>query len=73
MRTLYLRNVPDDVVDRLETLASAEGVSVSAMAIRELSHATMRAHNRRLLDSLPDLGFPTGTIVEILDTERADR
>ena len=32
MRTLYLRNVPDEVVKRLERQAQAESTSVNAVA-----------------------------------------
>jgi len=49
MRTLYLRNVPDEVVERLERLAAQQGMSVSAVALRELSEASRRADNPRLL------------------------
>ena len=58
MRTLYLRNVPDDVAERLERLAQHDSMSVSAFAVRELAQLSRRADNQRLLDSLPDLGFP---------------
>src|SRR5699024_605107 len=37
MKTLYLRNVPDEVVRRLQRLAEIEKVSVSAVAVRELT------------------------------------
>jgi len=40
MRTLYLRNVPDDVVERLERLAARDATSVSAVAIRELAEVS---------------------------------
>ena len=73
MRTLYLRNVPDDVVERLEKLAERHGMSVSALALRELSEASRRADNPRLLAELPDHGVSTSTLVEGLDADRADR
>jgi len=73
MRTLYLRNVPDDVVERLERLAARGGMSLSALAVRELTAASRRADNARLLAGLPDLGVPVGEIVEGVDTERAAR
>jgi plasmid stability protein len=73
MRTLYLRNVPDDVVARLESLAERHGMSVSALALRELTEASRRADNPRLLAELPDLGIPTSTIVGALDVDRAAR
>src|SRR5439155_8681737 len=56
MRTLYLRNVPDEVVARLERLAATEGASVNADAVRELAEASRRADNPALLGALPDLG-----------------
>jgi len=73
MRTLYLRNVPDDVVARLERLASLAGTSVNALAVRELEQASRRADNPVLLGSLPDLGIDSGDIVSGLRAERAGR
>ena len=73
MRTLYLRNVPDEVVERLERLAERQGLSVSALALRELTEVSRRADNSRLLAELPDHGIATSTIVEGLDTDRAAR
>jgi plasmid stability protein len=73
MRTLYLRNVPDDVVDRLERLAARDGSSVSAVAIRELAEVSRRADNAALLGALPDLDITTETIVAGLDAGRAAR
>jgi len=73
MRTLYLRNVPDAVVERLERLAARESMSVSALAVRELADASWRADNAPLLATLPDLGIATDTIVGALDAERTAR
>lgn len=73
MRTLYLRNVPDEVVARLETLAARAATSVSAVAIRELADVSRRADNPELLGALPDLGVDVATIVAALDTARAGR
>ncbi len=70
MRTLHLRNVPDDVMDRLERMARAASTSVTAVAIRELDAATRRVDNAALLATLPDLDIPTATIVEQLESER---
>ena len=58
MRTLYLRNVPDEVVQRLERMAKYEGTSVNAVAIRELAEASRRIDNAALLESLPDYKVP---------------
>jgi hypothetical protein len=73
MRTLYLRNVPDEVVDRLERLAEQENLSVSAMAIRELAEASRRIDNPALLGELPDLNIDTATLLHDIDAARANR
>jgi plasmid stability protein len=71
MATLYLRNVPDDVVRRLERLAARDGTSVSAVAVRELADVSRRADNPALLAALPDLEIDVATIVDDLDEGRA--
>ncbi len=73
MRTLYLRNVPDDVVARLERLAARELTSVSALAVRELAEASRRADNPALLAALPDLGVDAEAVVAELEAGRAGR
>jgi plasmid stability protein len=70
MKTLYLRNVPDDVVDRLARLAAREGTSVGAVAVRELAEASRRADNPVLLGALADVGVDPTTIVRDLDADR---
>jgi len=71
MRTLHLRNVPDEVAERLERLAAREGMSVSAFATRELAIIARRADNAALLAALPDLGVDAATVVSALRTGRA--
>lgn len=73
MKTLYLRNVPDAVVDRLERLAQREGISVSAAAIRELADVTRRVDNAALLAALPDTSVATEDLVDMIDSERRAR
>lgn len=73
MRTLYLRNVPEDVVERLERLAARDATSVGAAAVRELAEASRRADNPALLGALPDLGVDTAAIVADVDGGRAAR
>ena len=73
MRTLYLRNVPEEVVERLERLAARDATSVGAVAVRELSEVSRRADNPALLGALPDLDVETATILADVDAERADR
>ena len=73
MRTLYLRNVPDDVVERLERLAARDSTSVSSVAIRELAEVSRRADNPALLGLLPDLGVDAAEIVTDVEAERVAR
>jgi hypothetical protein len=73
VRTLYLRNVPDEVVERLECLAALDRTSVSAVAVRELAEASRRADNPALLGALPDLDVDTATLVDDLNAERSGR
>ena len=68
-----MRNVPADVVDRLRLLAEREGMSVSSMAVRELSASTRRALNPALLGDLPDLDIEVGDVLSALDEGRLDR
>jgi hypothetical protein len=73
MRTLYLRNVPDEVVRRLQALADRDGTSVGAVAVRELSDVSRRADNPSLIGELPDLGVDAVAIVDGVERDRADR
>lgn len=73
MKTLYLRNAPDDVVLRLQQLADRDGTSVGAVAVRELSDVSRRADNPALIGELPDLRVDVLAIVEGVEQERADR
>jgi plasmid stability protein len=73
MRTLYLRNVPDEVVERLERLAARDATSVGAIAVRELADVSRRADNPALLGALPDVGVDVATLVGDLEAERPGR
>jgi plasmid stability protein len=73
MRTLYLRNVPDDVGARLDRLAAREGLSVSAFATRELAIIARRADNPALLADLPDLAVDAQDLVDDVEAGRAMR
>jgi plasmid stability protein len=69
--TLYLRNVPDDVGERLATLAARAGLSVSAFAVRELTEVGRRADNPGLLGDLPDLDVPAAEVIADLEAGRS--
>lgn len=73
MRTLDLRNVPDEVVERLERLAARDATSVAALAVRELAEVSRRADNRALLASLPDLGVDAEVVVADVEAGRDER
>jgi plasmid stability protein len=73
MRTLYLRNVPDEVGAQLERLAAREGLSLSAFAVRELAAIARRADNPSLLAGLPDLGIHPRDLVGDLERGRETR
>lgn len=73
MKTLYLRNVPDDVVERLERLAARDNTSVSAVAVRELAEASRRADNPALLGALPNLDVDPAALVADVEANRAGR
>mgnify|MGYP000965442295 FL=1 len=73
MRTLYLRNVPDEVGERLERLAEREGLSLSAFATRELASISRRADNPALLAGLPDLRVDADAVVADVEAGRATR
>ena len=73
MKTLYLRNVPEDVVRRLQRLADRDGTSVGAVAVRELSDVSRRADNPALVGGLPDLDVVVPLIVEGVERERTNR
>ena len=70
MKTLRLRDVPDDVLDRLERLAQLDGITVNEVAIRELASATRRVENAVLLATLPDQGLETADLVAAIEAER---
>ena len=73
MKTLYLRNVPDEVGERLERLAAREGLSVSAFATRELARVARRADNPALLADLPDLQVDAASVVGDVRAGRSER
>ncbi len=72
VRTLYIRNVPDEVAERLELLAAGEGTSVNAFVVKELTESSRRAYNRALLSDLPDVDISVDEIVAIIREMRGD-
>jgi len=70
---LYLRNVPDEVVDRLERMAKRDGTSVNTVAIRELAESSRWIDNAALLEALPGHDITMAQILENLDQSRSER
>ena len=64
VRTLYIRNVPDDVARRLEAMAADEGVSLNALAVRELSDVSRRPLKAELLADLVPLDIDIDEVIE---------
>ena len=73
MRTLYLRNVPEEVVRGLGVLAAREAMSVSAFAVRELAVVARWADNATLLGDLPNVDVAVSDIVADVQEGRAER
>lgn len=73
MEILCLRDVPDEVVARLQRLADRAGMSVGAFAVRELTEVSRRADDAALLGVLPDLGVGPTSVVAALEEEREAR
>lgn len=73
MRTLYIRNVPEEVGERLDRLAAREGLSVSAFVARELASLSRRVDNAALLGDLADVGVHAAEVLAILDSGRPVR
>lgn len=68
-----MRNVPDDVVERLEQLAAREGSSVNAVVLKELASAARRTRNAEIFDARPSFGISAESTVRALDEGRAGR
>jgi hypothetical protein len=73
MRTLYIRNVPDEVAARLEKLAAAAGMPLSTFALQELTESARRAGNSDLLNALPSLAIEHEALLEALHESRNER
>lgn len=73
MPTLYLRNVPEGVAARLRERADREGVSLNALAVRELTAASERPSNADLLNALPSYPISAEEIVAAIEEGRRER
>lgn len=74
MKTLYVRDVPDDVVETLRARAAAEGRSLSAYVATELTRIAARPTNAEVVARLRDRDRSTGpTASEIVAAVEAGR
>jgi len=74
MKTLYVRDVPDDVVETLKERAAAEGRSLSAYVATELTRIAARPTNAEVVARLRDRDRSTGpTADEIVAAVEAGR
>jgi hypothetical protein len=73
MKTLYLRNGPDEVASRLQGMANRAGLSLTAFAVRQLAAVARQSDNAALLAELPDLGFSADLVLNDLDAGRDAR
>src|SRR5919109_151902 len=76
MRTLYLRNVPDDVVERLERLAARDATSAALAALLNAGPArralaTEQLHAPHLIDSEVANALRRETAARRLDADAA--
>lgn len=70
MKTLYLRNVPDELVEELQVLAERSGMSVNALAVQELADAARRVKNRELLNGFAVVRVNWADLVEGIEHDR---
>jgi len=71
---LHVRDVPDDVKEKLVRLAEREHMSLNAYVVRQLEMASRTADNARLVDLLPSYDdLSTADIVDALRHERESR
>ena len=72
VKTLYIRNVPDEVADYLTKLAALHGVSVNTIALRELGRLARRSRNAEILDTLPSIPVNVDELVADIHAARGE-
>ena len=70
MKTLYLRNVPDELSAALEELAARESMSVNAVAVRELMQAVAFRVNADIVWASPNLSIEISDVVDAVRSGR---
>jgi plasmid stability protein len=70
---MHVRDIPDEVKEKLARLAEREHMSLNAYVVRQLEMASRTADNARLLDGLASYDISTGDVVHALAQEREGR
>lgn len=74
MKTLQIRNVPDDLSRELKARAAAEGRSLSDYLLRELSRIAERPTRRQVLERIETRGrVELPPLVDLVWTQRQER
>ncbi len=73
MATLHVDNVPDELMNRIEELASRLNLSVSATVLKQLEESTCWLGNAAVLRDAPHEGVTPAQILAALDEGRASR
>ncbi|HKY64814.1 MAG TPA: hypothetical protein VJM49_00525 [Acidimicrobiales bacterium] len=71
---MHVRDIPDEVKQKLADLAAREHMSLNAYVVRQLEVVARTADNARLLDALPsDAELRPEDVVAALDLGREGR
>ena len=70
---MHVRDIPQEVKDKLVELAAREHISLNAYVVRQLEIASRTADNARLLDGLPSYDLTPQDVVSALDQARRAR
>ena len=70
MRILYVRNVPDEVAERLEQVAARLNLSVNAVVVQQLEDLARTSRNAELFDAMPHTDVTTAEILEAIAAGR---
>ena len=75
MKTIRVRNVPDEIYAVLEARAAAAGISVSDYVLHELGQVAQRSANAEALSRAAPRAWsvPRATTREVLDEVRVGR
>jgi hypothetical protein len=70
---MHVRDIPEEVKDKLVELAAREHISLNAYVVRQLEIASRTADNVHLLDGLPGYDLSPDDVVTAVRQERGAR